>query len=91
MKLDQEIIGKINQLKAQRDSLAYRLGVLTVEYEQNKSLTTSKIDECSRKQEHIGLSALKELGLDVDKNDYSVQDDGTIKVLKAGVYVDIED
>lgn len=90
MKLEQNSIKTLNDLKRKCDSLAYRVGVLTIEYDQNKKRIQDEISELNANQKLLGETALKSFGLDIEKNDYSIQDDGTIKILKAGVYVDIK-
>ena len=93
IKATPEHCATLKKLQADRDELAFMLGVVVAEFEDVKKFYLEKIKESKDRQATVGNEILKSLGLDPNGGDYTINelDDGVVKKLVDGKYVDVGD
>ncbi len=81
---------EFKRLRSSADQVAYRLGMQRREYLNSEKRLLEDIVKLKRLQKEFGERVLKELRLDIIKDDYTFTADGEIKRLVAGKYEDID-
>lgn len=102
IKISPDQLEMLKRFQKERDEYATMLGVATAEFEEAKSLFFKKLRASEDRQKNVGVSILKSLGLDPDLGDYIIClhghtpgindcEDGVVKKLVDGKYVDVGD
>ena len=90
MKFSNAALDQIRALRTERDRAAARLGAAWLDFVRLQETSSRGIDESLRVEREMAERELRALGLDPDAETYSIADDGTVLIVRAGLRVPVE-